>query len=98
MTKRSMFLFSMAAMLAGCVPTYQAYPQAPAPLNERVPLPPVSDRAQAWRPGYYNWNGSSYVWHPGKWVPAAGHSTLWQDGYWRRVGQTDYQWVPPGWR
>ena len=87
-----------ALALSGCVATYADYPQAPAPLNERVPAPPHSEMAQSWRPGYYDWNGSRYAWTPGRWVAAAGHGTLWQDGYWRQTGTSSYAWVPPGWR
>lgn len=85
--------------VAGCTEQYPAYPQAPPPpLNEDVPAPPASRVTQSWRPGYYDWNGSGYDWHPGEWIPLAGHSTEWQDGYWRRTGPAAYVWMPPGWR
>ncbi len=84
-------------ILTACTGTYPAYPQVPLPLNENVPAAPASNIEQSWRPGYFDWNGASYDWHPGKWVPLAGHSTQWQDGYWRQTGTKTYEWVSPGW-
>jgi hypothetical protein len=88
----------LALAVGGCRETYPAYPIVPPPLAERVPAPPRSAETLSWRPGYYNWADGRYVWVPGRWVPLAGHSALWQDGYWRRTGSTTYQWISPGWK
>ena len=88
----------LALVLAGCTATYPAYPVVPPPLAERVPEPPHSAEALSWRPGYYDWVRGRYEWVPGKWVPLAGHGTMWQDGYWRRTGFQTYEWVRPGWK
>lgn len=89
---------AMTLAIAGCDGSFPAYPQAPAPLAERVPEPPPSSQALSWRPGYWDWVGGSYSWVPGQWVPLAGHGAMWQDGYWVRIGFNSYQWIPPGWR
>lgn len=83
---------------AGCTETYPAYPVAPAPRAERVPAPPPAAEALSWRPGHYDWSGSDYVWVSGDWVPLAGHSAMWQDGYWRRTGERSYEWIAAGWK
>jgi len=44
----------------------------PAPIVET--RPPSPGAAYVWTPGYYNWNGSSYVWANGAWaVPPHRH-------------------------
>jgi len=82
--------------LAACAAAQPPYPAVPAPLTELVPTPPRSSVPLIWRPGHYDWNGSRFVWVPGRWVDRAGHGTLWQDGYWKRRG-SGYVWVPAHW-
>lgn len=100
-TARRLAWVSLACVglaLSGCSETYPAYPVVPALLTERVPVPPPADQAMSWRPGYYDFSDGNYIWRPGQWEPLAGHSTLWQDGYWVRSGIASYNWVPAGWK
>jgi hypothetical protein len=96
MRQRTMLAPALALALGACGMTYQAYPTVPAPLAERVPVPPRTPVPLIWRPGHYDWNGTNFVWHAGEWVERAGHGTLWQDGYWRTAGSS-YAWVPGHW-
>lgn len=68
----------------------------PPPQPEVQPLPPVSEQPLTWQPGHWDWNGTSYVWIPGAWVPRAGHGKLWQPGFWT-VGPAGCAWVPGHW-
>lgn len=86
----------LAAILSACTVTYPGYPIPPKPRSELVPAPPKSSVSLIWRPGYYDWTGAGYTWHPGRWVDRRGHGTLWQDGYWRFVNGA-YIWVPAHW-
>lgn len=85
-------------LLAGCAanPAAPGYPPVPAPLAEQRVLPPVSPDPLIWQPGHWDWDGNSYGWQGGVWVPRAGHGTLWQDGYWTLTGGR-YVWVPAHW-
>lgn len=84
--------------VAGCVPVSG---QAPAPAvpaipAERIPAPPASTVTLIWQPSHYDWDGAHYNLVPGRWVPRAGHGSLWQDGGWERsLGQ--WKWVPAHW-
>lgn len=84
------------ASLLGCAPAYVPPPPVPPTPAEQVPRPPASPISLIWRPGHYDWTGTSYVWIAGEWVDRAGHGTLWQDGYWQRTGITSV-WVPAHW-
>lgn len=82
--------------LQGCGSSTPGHPPVPPVPAENVPAPPEPRVALIWRPGHYDWDGTSYVWIPGEWVERAGHGTLWQDGYWQRTGGTEV-WVPAHW-
>src|SRR5947209_2454963 len=62
-----------AAPPAAVVVAGGACPPVPAFQPETTPLPPVSPEQLTWEPGHWDWNGSSYVWSPGRWVPLDGH-------------------------
>lgn len=96
MERRTLLAPLCALALGACTAVYQAYPSVPTPLAEQVPAPPRSPIPLIWRPGHYDWNGTTFVWTAGEWVDRAGHGTLWQDGYWRRDGAS-YTWVPAHW-
>lgn len=72
-----------------------ACPPVPLTQPETAPLPPVSEQQLTWQPGHWDWNGSSYVWSPGRWVPLGGHGTRWQPGFWSFTGAC--VWVPAHW-
>lgn len=82
--------------LAGCGTPDLGHPPVPPTLSENVPAPPRSAVTLIWQPGHFDWNGRQYTWKAGEWVERGGHGTLWQDGYWKRVGSTSV-WVPAGW-
>ncbi len=95
----------MAALVAvvsttGCTQGSMAeanpYPPVPTLIPETVPKPPVTAEALEWQPGYWDWNGSGYVWARGQYVPAAGHGNLWMPGWWSR-GAAGWAWQPPHW-
>jgi hypothetical protein len=71
-------------------------PAVPAVQAERIPVPPPSNITQIWQPGHWEWDGQSFAWQEGEWVPREGHGPLWQDGYWRRAGAS-FTWVPAHW-
>jgi hypothetical protein len=81
---------------AGCAARVTP-PPVPPPVAETVPKPPVSGQAQVWRPGYYDWNGSGYVWTPGVWVPAQGAGRTWIYGAWVIGPNGGYVWQPAHW-
>jgi len=87
-------------LLAGCAPdlsrTNEAPPAIPAPMADVPPKPPLSGETLVWQPGYWDWIGSGFAWHPGQYVPAAGHGNLWMPGYWER-GPSGWVWQPPHW-
>jgi hypothetical protein len=85
------------ALSACAVQAPVAYPAPPPPpLAETVPLPPVSAEPLVWQPGHYDWNGSSYVWVAGTYVPRDGHGTLYQPGYWA-PSPNGFVWVAAHW-
>lgn len=88
-------ILSMLA-LPGCVAATAGHPAVPPVLAEDVPAPPPTRVALIWRPGHYEWSGRTYAWIRGEWVSRAGHGTLWQDGYWRRIGAAEV-WMPAHW-
>ncbi len=86
--------------LAGCAqpqPMMAGNPNPPIPAlpAEARPLPPVSAVALTWQPGHYDWNGTSYSFVPGGYVPAAGHAT-WMPAYWALQGG-QWVWMPAHW-
>ena len=82
-------------LLDACAPVV-GHPPLPPMQAEEIPLPPTSRVEVIWRPGYYDWNGTEYVWVPGEWVERAGHGTTWQDGYWNGAPPNSV-WVPAHW-
>ena len=71
----------------------------------RVPPPPliVETRPVApsprhvWIDGYHTWNGTAYVWSPGRWDLAPRGHARWVAGHWKHVRHGWY-WVPGHWR
>lgn len=94
-------LLAMALLpLTGCVvgPSVIAnpYPAPPPARSEMMPKPPVSEEAQIWQPGHWDWIGGGYAWTAGSWVTQAGHGRHWQEGYWSdRSGA--WRWNPAHW-
>jgi WXXGXW repeat (2 copies) len=68
----------------------------PAPMAETIPKPPVSAVALIWQPGHWDWSGHSFVWVPGQYVDAAGHSGNWMPGFWEKT-DSGWVWHPAHW-
>lgn len=39
-----------------------------------------------WIPGYWDWNGSDYVWMSGKWMELPTPQATWVPGHWEQTG------------
>jgi hypothetical protein len=78
------------------VPTYVRPPQPPpAPVADVVTPAPAANAV--WIPGYWNFNGSSYVWTAGHWeMPPMGASSYVAAHWENRGGALAY--VPAYWR
>jgi hypothetical protein len=50
-----------------------------------------------WISGYYGWEGSDYVWHPGEWRQPPQNQRTWVPGHWARA-RGGYYWVEGRWR
>ena len=50
-----------------------------------------------WTRGYWNWNGVSYVWVPGRYVAAPFPDAVWIGGRWVARGHA-WTWVDEHWR
>ncbi len=90
-------LFVGVAALAACAGPGWTPPPVPAPLTETMPKPPVTLTPLIWQPGHWDWSGNSYVWQPGQYVPAEGHSSLWMPGWWELVNG-GWVWQPAHWQ
>jgi hypothetical protein len=90
------------AAVAGCTSasrTEGACPSAPALVEETMPKPPVSEQQLIWQPGHWDWNGNTYAWTSGDWLPKPpSGSGMWLEGHWTREGKSaPCVWVPAGW-
>ncbi len=98
-TRAPALLAALAAVLLGvaaCAP-FDVAPVIPVLPAERVPAPPPAAVTLIWQPGHYDWDGASYRWVPGQWVPRDGHGPLWSYGSWRRGAAGGWEWVPAHW-
>jgi hypothetical protein len=97
---RAMAGAALLALLFGAPNALSANPSfsvtiAPPAAIVETPPPPAPGRI--WEPGYWSWNGATYVWVPGhyavapypgavwvagRWVPH-GPRWMWADGHWR---------------
>lgn len=70
-------------------------PHAPPALRaETRPARPARD--MVWMPGYWQWNGSTFIWVPGTWVLAPRRDSAWRAPSWRAV-DGGVVFVPGGW-
>lgn len=68
----------------------------PAPIVEV--RPPAPSHAHVWIGGYHSWNGSAYVWTPGRWdVPPRPHAR-WVAGRWHHHHRRGWYWIEGHWR
>jgi hypothetical protein len=68
----------------------------PAPIIETVPPPPPAP-GYVWTPGYWSWNGVTWVWVPRRYVVAPFPGAVWVTGRWARHGH-DWMWEDGRWR
>ncbi|HEV2176977.1 MAG TPA: hypothetical protein VGW33_07220 [Terriglobia bacterium] len=87
------------ATLASCggrprAVVYVGTPPPPA-VVERVGVAPGP--GFVWIAGYQSWNGSAYVWVPGRWERRPPRRHGWVPGHWVHTGRGWY-WVRGHWR
>jgi len=68
----------------------------PPPMAEEVPVN-NNPRAQIWRPGHWYYNGSSFSWTSGEFIPRPSPTATWSPDHWSRH---TYGWgfVPGHWQ
>jgi hypothetical protein len=73
-----------------------AAPQPPPPTRAEIPPPAPSPRA-LWRFGHWSWNGSKFVWTPGRYVERPSPTASWIPDYWEQRPEgwirVDGQWA-----
>jgi hypothetical protein len=73
-----------------------AAPVPPPALPAEV-APPAPGPDYVWTAGYYNWNGTAWVWAPGVWVLPPRRGAVWFGGHWEyRAGR--HVWMGGRWR
>jgi WXXGXW repeat (2 copies) len=84
---------------SGCAMTSGGFYVALAP-----PPPIVEVRAVApgagfvWVPGYYRWDGGSYLWMRGRWERPPRPGARWEPGRWERHGNRGWRYRDGRWR
>ncbi|HKC25682.1 MAG TPA: hypothetical protein VKF32_13110 [Thermoanaerobaculia bacterium] len=68
----------------------------PAPIVEVHPAAPGP--RHIWIDGYHAWNGTAYVWTPGRWDLPPRERARWVPGHWRHHGRHGWYWVEGHWR
>jgi len=67
-------------------PATQTYPGlapiAPPPLQYEPPPLLENLRGSVWRPGYWSWNGSDYVWVSGEVMARPDPTAVWFPDHW----------------
>jgi hypothetical protein len=61
-----------------------------APPAPKVSAPPAAKVGYVWSSGYWNWNGSAYVWTEGSWVAVAEPTKTWIPPTWTKVNNQWY--------
>jgi hypothetical protein len=98
--KRVAATLMLAAALAssGCAsapPNVVYVPVAPPkPFEETRGVSPGA--AYVWTPGYYRWDGSTYIWIDGGWQRPPRAGSTWVSGTWKHSSKGWY-WVDGRW-
>jgi len=66
----------------------------PPPAEVRVVAPGAG---YVWIGGFHRWNGTAYVWVPGRWALPPRPHVVWVPGHWRHVSHGWY-WVEGRWK
>jgi hypothetical protein len=73
-----------------------AAPQPPPPIRAEIP-PPAPSAQALWRFGHWSWNGSKFLWTPGRYVERPSPAASWVPGYWEQRPEgwirVDGQWT-----
>jgi hypothetical protein len=90
-----------ALALAGTLAAGAPLTALPVYVKIAPPAPPVEVKVVApgkgylWIGGYQRWNGTAYVWMPGRWALAPHSGAVWVPGRWKN---TTHGWVWKGGR
>jgi hypothetical protein len=69
-----------------------------APPAPRVEVRVVAPSAgHVWIGGYHRWNGTAYVWFPGRYELPPRHGQVWVPGHWANNKHGHY-WVEGHWK
>jgi hypothetical protein len=92
-------VFGLIMTTSACAPRGRVAVYVPSP-----PPPPVRETiavapgpAYVWIPGYHMWNGSVYVWTPGRWELRPTRRHAWVPGHWKH-DRRGWYWVEGHWR
>jgi hypothetical protein len=82
----------------GAVFVHAAPPPAPRPVPSSLQNIADGDTdRRAWIGGHYQWNGSEYVWVPGRWEKPPHPGAVWVNGLWAHA-RNGWYWVEGRWR
>ena len=89
---------TIAASPACAAPRGRLYVRVgpPAPIVETRIVAPGSD--YIWLTGYHTWNGSAYVWVPGRWDRPPRARARYVPGRWVHEGRHGWYFVGGHWR
>jgi WXXGXW repeat (2 copies) len=59
--------------------------------------PAIPGKGYIWTPGYHRWNGTAYVWAPGRWVLPPRPHAAWVPGHWKHA-HGGWVWIEGHWR
>ena len=82
------------APLFGAVHVYVKVAPPPPPAEVRIVSPGAG---YVWIGGYHRWNGTAYVWVPGRWMLPPRAHVVWAPGHWKHVSHGWY-WVDGRWK
>jgi hypothetical protein len=85
----------LLSLASGGMAVAQGYAPPPPP-PEVVPPPPPSAQAWVWRPGFWRWDGRTYVWVAGRYVHPPRAHAVWIPGHWD-ARPRGWVWVPGHW-
>jgi len=70
-------------------------PTAPPPAQAETP-PPAPGPRYVWAQGHWSWDGTQYVWNPGRYVIPPTTVARWTPGYWQQ-SPTGWVWTDGSW-
>jgi len=88
--------FAVAATSAPALAQVYVNIAPPAPIVETRPV--TTHPGWVWVPGYYRWNGSSYVWVHGHYANPPHTNATWVPGHWGQGPRGRWFWRAGHWR